>query len=262
MDTKTNIKKFVKNHIELVVFIGGMGLFFLSSLAMGILEEKEVKEVNDPNNLEAGTPAQRIVKYIEHEDFQGARVVLQQMKPKELDEDDVNMFTSKKKITAANNKKRAEAEEYEDYLEKISRAQITSLINKGDYSTAASVAKEDGNFGSYVDMAINGLPSYYIKNKQDVILLLMTISFPTQGLNKEWDDSYQYWQNADINSLIANYNSKLEQLMTYAKNSDDKDFVKLVSEYLKPQYKSNSSSVQSPSDYTDVNRIKKEFGIK
>lgn len=191
-------------------------------------------------------------------------------------------------------------EEGRDYTVKsIAKAQIASLIQNEDFALAAEIATEKIDYGYYFTIILNRLPFLYTKNKQNAFVVLATLRFPPaeSNLNNDiyWNcEEVRYW---DVNQKFANriilqYNNSISQAMNLAKNTGDTKSLKQLSEFLKPlygkckveQYKSvygehgyegkevlkdkNGKPImeevdeRTPTDYSDANRIKKEYGLK
>ena len=169
------------------------------------------------------------------------------------------------------------------FQQKICRAQVSSLIEKGEYHLAGDIAREDGDYGIYVNIILDRLSSIYSSDKQNLALVLSSISFPIIGETEVWNGSTNYFTfNAtDLNKFISNYNMALSSLLKLAKSNGDEESLKVVSSYLLPQYKKvkyqkldwdvhlqkdvyvdAEKYEDAPSDYTEANKIKKELGIK
>lgn len=185
-------------------------------------------------------------------------------------------FTKAKQLT----KKLSRYEKF-DMEYKVCRAQVSSLIVKGEYELAVDIAREDADYGVYFNALLNKLTYIYNNNNQDLMMVVSSISFPRECESLYWNSKYEYFQVYDLNELYSQYNSALHQVMTFAKNNEDVDVVRKLAGYLKPQYKQVKKKVKdwnvklqeyvwvdgmvwedTPSDYTQVNQIKKEFGIK
>lgn len=154
-------------------------------------------------------------------------------------------------------------------LWKVCRAQVASLIDRGEYSLAIDVAREDGDYGMYFNSLLGKLVSIYNQNKPSLLVAVSSIEFPPVGYNGHWNGHYYFEMKiTEVNSLYEQYNNSIKQVMIYAKNSADFDMVNSLSSYLKPTYKSTKSKSggteweDMPTDYTQANQIKKELGIK
>lgn len=165
---------------------------------------------------------------------------------------------------------------------KICRAQVSSLISKGEYELASDIAREDGDCGIYVNIILDRLSSIYNKDKQSLSFVISTLSFPIMNeYGVYWDGNRDYYGGDDMNVLISKYNEALASVIKLAINNDDKSTVTFVSNYLLPQYKivkykkldwdvklqknvyvDAEKYEDTPTDYTEANKIKKQFGIK
>lgn len=153
-------------------------------------------------------------------------------------------------------------------LWKVCRAQVTSLIDRGEYSLAIDVAREDGDYGMYFNSLLGKLVSIYNQNKPSLLVAVSSIEFPSIGYSGHWNGKYYPdMKITDINSLYEQYNNSIKQVMIYAKNAADFDMVNSLGSYLKPTYKSTKTKSGGvewedlPTDYTQANQIKKELGI-
>lgn len=168
-----------------------------------------------------------------------------------------------------------------DASEKICRAQVSSLIEKGEYDLSVDIAREDADYGVYFNIVLNKLTYIYNNNNQDLMMVVSSISFPPYNDYIEWNGSSETIDQMYLNGLYSQYNSALHQVMNFAKNNEDVDMVKKLARYLKPQYKKVKGKDKEwniklqewvmvdgmiweevPSDYTQANQIKKEVGIK
>ena len=164
---------------------------------------------------------------------------------------------------------------------KICKAQVSSLIEKGEYELAVDVAREDADYGVYFNALLNKLTYIYNNNNQDLMMVVSSISFPKEGESLLWDCQRELFYHDELNNLYSQYNNALAQIMKYARSNEDVDIVRKLAGYLKPQYKQVKGKVKEwsnklqkdvwvdgmvwekvPSDYTQANQIKKEVGIK
>ena len=98
---------------------------------------------------------------------------------------------------------------------------------------------------------------------------------------KNWNGENGNIGELEVNTLHTSFNNSLSQLMKYAINKGDKDIAIQLAALLKPLYKQVKGKVKQwsnkeqkdilvdgmvweniPTDYTQANQIKKEFGIK
>ena len=117
------------------------------------------------------------------------------------------------------------------------------------------------------------------------MIALSSITFP-RPYEGSWDVRWNgskigRFDPGGLNHLYESFNNNLKQLLYYAKNKNDMEFVQMVSAFLKPLYKKEKRKVKewnvnkqeivwvdgevwedAPSDYTQANQIKKELGIK
>lgn len=147
-----------------------------------------------------------------------------------------------------------------DELKKITMAQVASLIDKGQLNLASQIATEDDNYDAYYEALMSKLVQLYNSNKAELFVALSTIQFEsvTNGC---------YPMNIiHKNEIIKGYNSNIAQLMLYAKTIGNLDDVKQLGDFLKPQHKEKNVNGEKEYlgqiDYTDANRIRKEFGLK
>ena len=166
-------------------------------------------------------------------------------------------------------------------ITKVVKAQVSTLVDRGDLSLASDVAKEDSRYSVYFNVLLERLVPLYESNKQGLFMALAQLNFPALGKSSNWDgESYSssHIDHWDLNSLYTSYNNSLSQLMSYAKTKGDQDSVKKLASFLKPLYKSSvvkkgpspgypdghEETVwdQNPTDYTQANQIKKELGVK
>lgn len=182
-------------------------------------------------------------------------------------------------------KKLAKTSEYggERMMEKVVKAQVSSLLDRGDFSLASDVAKEENRYSTYFDLLLERMVPLYESNKQGLFMALAQLNIPSVGgSRKNWDDEGHYTMSeSTVNSLYSSFNNSLSQLMVYAKANDDMEYVKKVSKLLKPLYKTKKGKVKewdvkkqenvevdgmvwedTPTDYTQANQIKKELGLK
>lgn len=182
-------------------------------------------------------------------------------------------------------KKLAKTSEYgrDEMMDKVVKAQISSLLDRGDFSLASDVAKEDNRYSTYFDLLLERMVPLYESNKQGLFMALAQLNIPSVGSSREnWDgEGYSDMSESYLNSLYSSFNNSLSQLMVYAKANDDMEYVKKVSKLLKPLYKKNKGKVKewnvkkqenvevdgmvwedTPTDYTQANQIIKELGIK
>ncbi len=164
---------------------------------------------------------------------------------------------------------------------KICKAQVSSLIDKGEFNLAADIAKEDADYGVYYENLMGKLVQLYVSNPQGLLMALSSIQFPGVGNSGYWNGAYEVFSKYDLHKMYSEYNNYLKQLAIYVKANDDMDFVKKVSVLLKPLYKEEKRKVRewnvkkqefvevddmvwedTPTDYTQANQIKKELGIK
>jgi len=177
-------------------------------------------------------------------------------------------FTKAKRYASRNS-----VVEGEGLLWKVCRAQVSSLIDRGEFNLAVDVAREDGDYGMYFNSMLGKLVSIYNQNKPSLLVAVSSIEFPPieRGYGCcHWDGKFYSsgMHESDLNQLVMQYNNSLRQVMVYAKNSADFDMVNSLGYYLKPTYKSTKSKdggvewEAMPTDYTQAEQIKKEFGIE
>ena len=189
-----------------------------------IIEKDEKEEAEGKNE---------IAEYIEKEDFNAARKAYRKQ----------YLYGNK------------------DVLETITRAQVASLIDQGYLDLASQIAVEDENYDIYYQTLMSKIVPLYNSNKSDLFLALSTIQF-----EKVKDGHYN--KTTEIkNDIIKGYNTNVAQLMLYAKTNGNLDDVKQLADFLRPQHKEqkiNDNEVEylGQIDYSDVNRIRKEFGLK
>lgn len=182
-------------------------------------------------------------------------------------------------------KKLAKSSEYggDEMMTKVVKAQVSTLLDRGDFSLASDVAKEEGQYSIYFNTLLEKLVPLYESNKQGLFMALAQLNLPSLGSSREsWDgESYGSIGESTLNSLYTSFNNSLSQLMRYAKNKGEINTVKELAVYLKPHYKKVKGKVKEwnvkkqeefwvdgevwediPSDYTQANQIKKELGIK
>ena len=132
---------------------------------------------------------------------------------------------------------------YEQYFQKISRAQIAGLIDKGDFSTAQDIALEDDNYEYYLNSILGKLISLYN-------------SF---GINKVYEGLALIKMPDDVsvyNDRASIMNNAIEGLATMLVNRNPED-AKQICSLLKPTKYSNGKL-----DNKEVEAIKKRVGIK
>ena len=169
---------------------------------------------------------------------------------------------------------------------KICKAQVSSLIDEGQFNLAADVAKEDADYGVYYEVLMGKLVQVYESNPQGLMMALSSISLPnTVGDQFRWNGNLEYFSKDDLNKIYEAFNNNIKQLLYYAKTKKDMEFVQTVSAFLKPLYKSKVVKEEqtiailasgerkkelvdvtryedTPTDYTQANQIKNELGIK
>ncbi|MBQ6305084.1 MAG: hypothetical protein IJK78_00805 [Bacteroidales bacterium] len=169
---------------------------------------------------------------------------------------------------------------------KICKAQVSSLIDEGQFNLAADVAKEDADFGVYYEVLMGKLVQVYESNPQGLMMALSSISLPNATGTCNWNGKHEYFSSKnDLNKMYEAFNNNIKQLLYYAKTKKDMEFVQTVSAFLKPLYKSKmvkeertiailasgerkkeladvTTYEDTPTDYTQANQIKKELGIK
>lgn len=150
---------------------------------------------------------------------------------------------------------------------KICKAQVSSLIDEGQFNLAADIAKEDADYGVYYENLIGKLVQLYECNSKDLTMALTSIQFPKKSECSYWNGKYVYWNGYRMNQLYEAYNNNIRQLLLYAKTKNDVNFVQTVAAFLRPLYKIVNSGYyedyeDTPTDYIQVNQIKKELGIK
>ena len=170
--------------------------------------------------------------------------------------------------------------EYGGMIMKICRAQVSELIDEGEFYLAADIAKEDTDYGVYYVILMGKLVQLYDKNPQGLMAALASVNFPTNKTNY-WNGQYlPFMHKEDLNAFYETYNNNLKQLMVYVKANDDMEYVKKVSDLLKPLYKKVKGKVrewsnqkqetvevdgmvweENPTDYTQAEQIKKDLGI-
>ena len=167
--------------------------------------------------------------------------------------------------------------EYGGMKLKICKAQVSSLIDKGEFNLAADIAKEDTDYGVYYENLMGKLVQLYVSNPQGLLMALSSIQFPKNGNSCHWNGDYEVFYTDDLNKVYSEYNNYVKQLAIYAKANGDLEYVKRLSPYFKPLYKSkkvkepDKTSVSgyyeytewesTPTDYSQANQIKKELGI-
>ncbi len=178
-------------------------------------------------------------------------------------------------------KKLAKTSEYggDEMMTKVVKAQVSTLLDRGDYSLASDLAKEEGQYSIYFNTLLEKLVPLYESNKQGLFIALAQLNIPSKGSSlNSWDRNMD---ESMLNSLYSSFNNSLSQLMKYAKSKSDLNTVKELAVYLKPQYKQVKGKVRewnvklqeivevdgmvwedTPNDYRQVNQIKKELDIK
>lgn len=219
--------------------------------------------IGEDNNAKSGA---KIEHYIEKCDFVAARNQLDKMR-EHLNEVKSNFFSG-------DDEKDHYETKYEEYVVKVSQAQISYLIGKGDFETAQDVAYEDNNYGYYFNCVLRKLVTIYDDyQKKGVVSALVTISIPNIGDTQEvWDghspySHFSHFYQSDINSIISSYNEYLKNLMSYLKANNDDDTLQAISSFLKPLYqnktiKRRTEWEKTPTDYTQADQIRNELGIK
>ena len=167
----------------------------------------------------------RIEEYIENGDYVNARKTLVSLKDGDIAG------------------KEEQERMYEQYFQKISRAQIASLIDNGDFSTAQDIALEDNNYEYYLDSFLGKLISLYNRFGVDKV-------YEGLALIKMSNDVSVYNDRASI------INNAIEGLaiMLVDRNQGD---AKLLCSLLKPTKDSNGKM-----NNKEVEAIKKRIGIK
>ena len=205
----------------------------------------------------------KIDQYIEKCDFVAARNQLDKMR-EHLNEINSNIFSG-------DDEKEHYQTKYDEYVLKVSQAQISYMIGKGDFETAQDIAYEDKNYAYYFNSILRKLVVIYNDSQyKGVISALVTISIPNIGDEQEiWDGhshhySFEQFYQSDINNIITSYNDYLNNLMSYLKANGDDDALQSISSFLKPLYKKVKKKENMiwegiPSDYTQANQIKKEW---
>lgn len=176
-----------------------------------------------------------IEHYIEKCDFVAARKQLDKMR-EHLGEVNSNWFSSDDEKDHYNSK-------YEEYVVKVSQAQISFLIGNGDFETAQDIALEDDNYDYYLDSFLRKLISLYNKHGVDKVYEgLAQIKMP--------NDNYSY------NKTVEQLNNAIEGLALVLVDTN-KDDAKRLCSMLKP-----TKDYGDKKDYKEVEAIKKRIGIK
>lgn len=169
-----------------------------------------------------------------------------------------------------------------EVTDKVVRAQISSLIDDGQFDIAADVANEESRYYMYYDLLLMKLIPLYDTNKQGMFIALAQLKTPSLGSPlKNWNGENGNIGESKVNTLHTSFNNSLSQLMKYAINKGDKDTAIQLAALLKPLYKQVKGKVKQwsnkeqkdilvdgmvweniPTDYTQANQIKKELGIK
>lgn len=208
---------------EIVVFLGSSVLFIvLPIIILLVIPEKPQGE-------------EGIEQCIENGDFVEARKMLAQLKEK-ADSSSSNFLYSKKEG-------QLNQEKYNRCKEKVSKAQIASLVDNGDFATAQDVALEDHNYDYYLDSFLGKLISLYNKfGIEKVYEGLAQIKMP---------NNYYYY-----NKTVEQLNNAIEGLAMVLVDTNKVDAKRLCS-LLKPTKDNNDKK-----DYKEVEAIKKRIGIK
>lgn len=168
---------------------------------------------------------------------------------------------------------------YFKFKNTITKATVASLIDNGQYSIAADVAAEDLDYGVYYYILTNKLLQLYDNDPQGLLKALMSIKFPALNSEGRWTGGdNEYYTGWNVNELITRYNNSIKQLMLYAKTNNDTEYVNKLSVVLQPMHKKfeyengapyadgsphmSTDFEQDRKDYSQVNEIKKEFGLK
>lgn len=176
-----------------------------------------------------------IEQCIENGDFVEARKILAQLK-ESADVSSSNFLFSKKEGQLAQQK-------YYRCLEKVSKAQIASLVDNGDFATAHDIALEDHNYDCYLNSFLGKLISLYNKFGIDKVYEgLAQIKMP--------NDYYSY------NKTVEQLNNAIEGLAMVLVDTN-KDDAKRLCSLLKP-----TKDYSDKKDYKEVEAIKKRIGIK
>lgn len=164
--------------------------------------------------------------------------------------------------------------EYGGMKLKICKAEVSALIDKSQFNLAADIAKEDTDYGVYYENLMGKLVQLYVSNPQGLLMALSSIQFPKKSECSYWNGKYEYWKAYRMNQLYEAYNNNIRQLLLYAKTKNDVNFVQTVAAFLRPLYKIVKKPDKAyasgyyedyedtPTDYIQVNQIKKELGIK
>lgn len=208
------------------VIVGFLGFFVFIGVLWGIIALIVPKGPKGEAAIE---------KYVEEGNFVEARRVLTELK-ETADVSSSNPLFSEKEG-------KLKQQKYYRCLEKVSKAQIASLIDNGDFATAQDVALEDDNYDYYLNSFLGKLISLYNKFGVDKVYEgLAQIKMPTSSV----------WYN-DRSKQI---NEAIEGLAIILVDTNMDDAKRLCS-LLKPtmDYKDNK-------DYKEVEAIKKRIGIK
>lgn len=177
----------------------------------------------------------KIEHYIEKCDFVAARKQLDKMR-EHMSEVNSNWLSS-------DDKKDHYKRKYEEYVVKVSQAQISYLIENGDFETAQDIALEDNNYDYYLDSFLGKLISLYNKHGVDKV---------REGLAQIQMPSNNYYYNKTAEQV----NNAIESLavMLVDSNLDD---AKRICSLLKP-----TIDYSDKKDFKEVEAIKKRIGIK
>lgn len=153
---------------------------------------------------------------------------------------------------------------------KICKAEVSALIDKGQFDLAADIAKEDVDYGVYYEVLMGKLVQVYENDSQGLIIALASINFPKPRSSGNWNGSFETFYPNDLNMRYGTFNENIKQLLLYAKTKNDISFVQTVAAFLRPLYKEVKKPDKSfgpyyedtPTDYTQANQIKKELGVK
>ena len=208
------------------VIVGFLGFFVFLGVLWGAIALFSPKGPKGEEGIE---------KCIENGDFVEARKILAQLK-ESADVSSSNPLFSKKEG-------QLNQEKYERCLNKVSKAQIASLIAEGDFGTAQDIALEDGNYNYYLDSFLGKLISIYNKYGIDKVYEgLAQIKMPTSYI----------WYNDRAQQI----NEAIEGLAVVLVDTNMND-AKRVCSLLKPTMDYNDKK-----DFKEVEAIKKRVGIK
>lgn len=208
------------------VIVGFLGFFVFLGVLWGAIALFSPKGPKGEEGIE---------QCIENGDFVEARKILAQLK-ESADVSSSNFLFSKKEG-------QLEQEKYKRCLNKVSKAQIASLIAEGDFDTAQNIALEDGNYNYYLDSFLGKLIGMYNKHGIDKVYEgLAQIKMP--------NDNYSY------NKTVEQLNNAIEGLALVLVDTN-KDDAKRLCSLLKP-----TKDYSDKKDYKEVEAIKKRIGIK